>query len=256
MTSIHDRSLPRERQANLAASSAVAQRFSRVAARVSASVLTAAVVSGCANSERQTPTRWSTDVTAAAPRTKFAPSAYGVDASPRIASPRTRIGRGGGTYKVGKPYKIAGRWYVPREEPNYDRSGSASWYGDNFHGRLTANGETFDKYALTAAHPTLPLPSYVYVTNEENGRTVLVRVNDRGPYVHGRLIDLSHAVAHHLGFEHKGVAKVRVRYAGRAPLNGDHARELQYLARQPWYRGRAIAPFASRSSNRMLLGLF
>ncbi|MFX7784416.1 septal ring lytic transglycosylase RlpA family protein, partial [Acinetobacter baumannii] len=92
--------------------------------------------------------------------------------------------------------------------------------GADFHGRLTANGETYNMEALTAAHTTLPLPSYVYVTNETNGRTILVRVKDRGPYVGGRLIDLSHAAARALGTERQGTATVRVRYAGRAPLDG------------------------------------
>ena len=92
---------------------------------------------------------------------------------------------------VGKPYQVAGRWYTPRVDNNYDKTGKASWYGSNFHGRLTANGEIFDQNAMTAAHPTLPLPSYVRVTNLQNRRSVIVRVNDRGPFVADRLIDLS-----------------------------------------------------------------
>jgi len=108
----------------------------------------------------------------------------------------------------------------------------ASWYGSDFHGRHTANGEIFDLASLTAAHPTLPLPSYAYVTNLENGRTVLVRVNDRGPYVGDRIIDLSHASARALGYVERGKARVRVRYAGRAPLNGDDKYERRFLAEQ------------------------
>ncbi|MEL7048502.1 MAG: septal ring lytic transglycosylase RlpA family protein, partial [Pseudomonadota bacterium] len=112
----------------------------------------------------------------------------------------------------------------------YDRTGMASWYGPGFHTKQTANGEIFDENALTAAHPTLPLPSFAYVTNLENGRTLLVRINDRGPYKGNRILDASKRVARELGFEHQGVARVRVRYAGRAPLDGDDARERTHLA--------------------------
>jgi rare lipoprotein A len=153
-------------------------------------------------------------------------------------------------YKLGQPYRIANVWYVPREEPGYDRTGTASWYGADFHGRLTANGETYNMNALTAAHPTLPLPSYVTVTNLANNRTILVRVNDRGPYVGGRLIDLSKAAAHALGYETSGTAGVRVRYAGRAPLNGDDQRERQYLASQPWYGSQLAAAGSPERSVR------
>ena len=164
-------------------------------------------------------------------------SKYGVSSSPRGGDLR----KGGGTYKLGVPYRIGGRWYVPREEPSYDRQGVGSWYGDDFHGRKTANGEIFDMHALTAAHPTLPMPSYAYVTNLSNGRTILVRINDRGPYANDRVIDLSHASARALGYENKGTQQVRVKYAGRAPLNGDDRRERQYLASQPWSRGSGAA---------------
>jgi len=151
--------------------------------------------------------------------------------------------RGGGSYKVGTPYQIRGRWYVPREDSGYDRVGAASWYGPDFHGKRTANGETFDMYALTAAHKTLPLPSYVYVTNLENGRTLLLRVNDRGPYVDGRVIDLSLAAATALGYAGQGLAQVRVRYAGRAPLDGSDSAERQHLARQTWSRTAARSQY-------------
>jgi peptidoglycan lytic transglycosylase len=160
----------------------------------------------------------------------------GVTSSPRVIAGRA-VPKGGGIYKVGKPYEVAGRWYVPREAADYDRSGVASWYGEAFHGRRTANGEIYDMYALTAGHPTLPLPSYAYVTNLDNGRTILVRINDRGPYVNNRLIDLSWRSAHELGYSRRGLARARVRYAGPAPLNGNDAAERQYLAAQPWYRG-------------------
>ncbi len=112
--------------------------------------------------------------------------------------------------KVGKPYRVAGHWYVPREDWNYDEVGIASWYGAKFHGRRTASGEIFDMNKLTAAHRTLPLPSYVRVTNLENGRAINVRVNDRGPFVKGRIIDVSRRAAQLLGFAAKGTARVRV----------------------------------------------
>lgn len=161
----------------------------------------------------------------------------GTVASPRVIGPGSEVPKGGGTYKLGAPYKVAGRWYVPREEPGYDATGVASWYGTDFHGRRTANGEIYDMDALTAAHPTLPLPSYAYVTNLDNGRTVMVRINDRGPYARDRIIDLSRQTARVLGVESRGLAHVRVRYAGRAPLNGDDSRERRHLALQPWSPG-------------------
>lgn len=131
---------------------------------------------------------------------------------------------GGGRYHVGKPYQVAGRWFEPKEQPNYDKKGTASWYGEAFNRRKTSNGEWFDMTRLTAAHPTLPLPSYVKVTNLENGREVVVRVNDRGPFVGTRIIDLSKRSAEVLDFKHKGKAPVRVQYIGTAPLNdnGSH----------------------------------
>lgn len=170
----------------------------------------------------------------------------GTSASHRVIADGSRIPKGGGHYKVGVPYRIAGRWYYPREEPNYDRRGIASWYGDDFHGRKTANGEIYDMYALSAAHPTLPMPSYVWVTNEANGRTLLIRVNDRGPYAHDRVIDLSRAVARALGSESRGLAEVRVRYAGPAPLDGNDAREQAVLRHQPWYRPGDLNVAAAR----------
>ena len=150
----------------------------------------------------------------------FSPSFTGTEASPRVWDGGGPIPIRRGTYKLGNPYKVAGQTFIPRHEPDYDRTGIASWYGDDFHGRLTANGEVFDKHRLTAAHPTLPLPSLVRVTNLENGRTAVLRVNDRGPFLHGRLIDLSHASAFELGFLKRGIARVRVTYLGPADLGG------------------------------------
>lgn len=125
-----------------------------------------------------------------------------------------------GTYKLGSPYQVAGRWYRPYFDSEYDSVGTASWYGAAFHGRPTANGEIFDKERVSAAHPTLPLPSIVRVTNLENGRSVDLRVNDRGPFVGDRLIDLSEAAARELGFRDQGLAKVRVQFVSLAPARG------------------------------------
>lgn len=119
-------------------------------------------------------------------------------------------GRNGGTYKVGSPYQVDGVWYYPQEDPNYDETGIASWYGAPFHGQATANGERYDQNSLTAAHKTLPMPSYVRVTNLENGRSIIVRVNDRGPFVNNRIIDMSRRGAQLLGFDQVGTARVRV----------------------------------------------
>ena len=121
---------------------------------------------------------------------------------------------GGGGFKVGKPYQVDGVWYTPEWDEDYDETGLASWYGigDGFHGEQTANGEIFDTHALTAAHKTLPLPSIVRVTNLENGRAINLRLNDRGPFKPGRIIDVSKRAAELLGFDRKGMATVRVQY--------------------------------------------
>ena len=179
-------------------------------------------------------------------RAVFSEDEYGVSTSPRVTGFASRVPKGGGTFKIGPPYKVAGRWYVPRERPDYDELGVASWYGSDFHGRRTANGEVFDAYALTAAHPTLPLPCYAYVTNLDNNRTILVRVNDRGPYVNDRVIDMSYASAKALGYVTRGKARVRVRYAGRAPLNGDDRRERQFLASQSLQQEQRVARTTGR----------
>src|SRR5580692_5029645 len=151
---------------------------------------------------------------------------YGVSSSPRVVAFGEPVPKGGGTYRVGKPYTVAGRVYVPEEDVNYREEGMASWYGDDFHGRLTANGEVFDMESLTAAHPTLPMPCYARVTNLSNGKSLIVRVNDRGPYHGNRLIDVSNKAAELLEFKGNGVAHVRVDYVGRAPLEGSDDRQL------------------------------
>lgn len=145
----------------------------------------------------------------------------GVPSSPRVVEYGEPVPRGGGVYKVGTPYQVAGQWFHPREDPDYRNVGIASWYGLDFHGRRTANGEIYDMDALSAAHPTLPMPTYARVRNLENGREVVVRINDRGPFAHGREIDLSKRAAELLDFKHKGTARVEVSYLGRAPLDGD-----------------------------------
>ena len=125
---------------------------------------------------------------------------FGFDAKGRVVT----------NYKVGNPYQVAGKWYYPAEDYNYREEGIASWYGPGFHGKRTANGEIYDMNALTAAHKTLPMPSVVMVTNLENGRAMKVRVNDRGPFVDGRIIDLSRRAAQLMGMEQQGTARVLV----------------------------------------------
>ncbi len=131
-----------------------------------------------------------------------------------------------GIYKIGNPYQQDGVWYYPHEQPDYDETGIASWYGAEFHGQRTANGEVFDSNGLTAAHRTLPMPVNVRVTNLDNGRSLIVRVNDRGPFARGRIIDVSARAAELLGFKLQGTARVRVTYMGRALLpNGQPVEE-------------------------------
>ncbi|QJE72901.1 septal ring lytic transglycosylase RlpA family protein [Aerophototrophica crusticola] len=140
----------------------------------------------------------------------------------------------GGIYKVGEPYQINGVWYYPQVDYNYDQTGIASWYGPGFHTKSTANGETYNENELTAAHQTLPMPSLVRVTNLENGRSIVVRINDRGPFVAGRILDMSRRGAQLLGFDQQGTAKVRV----------------QVLAEE----SRAIAAAAQNGGNTQMAG--
>lgn len=155
----------------------------------------------------------------------FAESVYGVKASPRLVASGP-VPKGGGRYMVGKPYVVKGKTFVPKDNPGYDKVGIASWYGDAFHGRMTANGELYDKTHLSAAHPTLPLPSYARVTNTANGSSVIVRINDRGPFHQGRLIDLSRKTADMLDLAHSGTGEVRVQYVGPARMDGH---DMPYL---------------------------
>jgi rare lipoprotein A len=188
-------------------------RILRGAARLLVVSLICAFAASCA-STKDAPT----------PRKKrskeyFSETEYGVKASPRLYYGR-HVPKGGGRDVTGKPYKVKGKWYVPKEDKKYDKMGLASWYGSAFHGRQTANGEIYDQYHLSAAHPTFPLPSYARVTNLENGDSVIVRVNDRGPYHPGRIIDLSNKAAEMLEVQNKGTVKVRVQYVGRARMDG------------------------------------
>jgi len=210
------------------------KRGARRVAGIAAVALMAVAVASCA-SPQKTATKKKT-------RSKehFAESVYGVKASPRVSNLRTKLPRGGGRDQTGKPYMVKGRWYHPKEEKGYSKTGEASWYGSAFHGRLTANGEIYDMTHLTAAHPTMPLPSYARVTNLKNGNSVMVRVNDRGPYEKGRVIDLSQKAAEMLDYAHTGMASVKVDYVGRAPLDG---KDDSYLLAS--YRPGGAAPNAT-----------
>jgi rare lipoprotein A len=172
----------------------------------------------------------------------FSQSKYG-PASPRVVADGEPVPRGGGQYLIGHPYTIAGRTYYPGENSAYSAVGMASWYGDAFHGRRTANGEVYDMRSFTAAHPTMPLPSYARVTNLANGYSIIVRVNDRGPYHGGRVMDVSSRVADVLDFKGAGTAKVKVEYIGRAPLEGSDDSTLLATLRA----GREPVMVASRA---------
>lgn len=172
---------------------------------------------------------------------------YGVSASPRVVEAGEPVPKGGGTYRVGTPYVVAGRTYVPEDNRHYRAEGLASWYGEDFHGRLTANGEVYDVAAISAAHPTLPLPSYVRVTNLLNHRSLIVRVNDRGPYHSERLIDVSGRAAQLLEFRRRGTTFVRIEYLGPAPMQGSDDRVLEATLRQD---RPAPAPNFARSAAR------
>lgn len=132
---------------------------------------------------------------------------HGEAATGQAKTPPTDI-----PYKLGKPYKVAGVLYVPRDDRSYDRTGMASWYGKDFHGKPTATGRKYNMYEMTAAHTTLPTGTQVRVTNLASGRSVIVVIADRGPFSKKRIIDLSYAAAKHLGFIEQGTAKVRVTY--------------------------------------------
>lgn len=171
----------------------------------------------------------------------FAESAYGVKASPRVVE-NGPVPKGGGRRLVGDPYVVAGKVYKPSENPNYDAKGLASWYGSAFHGRYTANGEVYDQYSISAAHPTMPLPSYARVTNLDTGSSVIVRVNDRGPFHENRLIDLSDKAAELLDVKGHGTAHVRVKYVGPADISGHDMPYLMASYVRKGQRGPGIDP--------------
>jgi rare lipoprotein A len=173
---------------------------------------------------------------------------YGVAPSPRVVAEGEPVPKGGGRELVGRPYVVAGRTYVPHDVRRYVREGLASWYGTAFHGRQTANGEVFDRYSIAAAHPTLPLPSYARVTNLKNRRSMIVRVNDRGPYHGDRLMDVSERVAEALEFKRAGTARVRVEYIGKASLRGSDDEKLLATLRED---GRP-APFPGMTAPIMV----
>lgn len=175
-------------------------------------------------SHRKTALRALVLLLACAAVTACATPRYATSKGPSVASrpPASASGRVPATMR---PYQVRGRWYTPKHDPRYDEKGVASWYGEQFHNRNTANGEIFDMDLVTAAHKTLPLPSLVEVTDLDTGRKIKVRVNDRGPFVDGRIIDLSKGAAEKLGIYRKGVARVRVRYLGPAQEMGRRVAE-------------------------------
>jgi rare lipoprotein A len=180
--------------------------------------LSVAALAGCAGSPSAQRYALNRELGAIDPR-------YGVRPSPRVVEDGEDVPLGGGRYQVGKAYKIAGKTYVPTEKP-HSAVGTASWYGSDFHGRRTANGEVFDRNSFSAAHPTMPLPSYARVTNLGNSHSMIVRVNDRGPYHGGRVMDVSQRVAEALDFHRIGTARVKVEWLGRADLSGSDSATL------------------------------
>jgi len=150
----------------------------------------------------------------------FSHPKYGT-ASPRVVAEGADVPKGGGRQLIGKTYSVAGKRYTPYEKPvGYTAVGMASWYGEAFHGRRTANGEVYDRFGISAAHPTMPLPAYARVTNVLNNRSIIVRVNDRGPYHGGRIMDVSQRTADALAFRHLGTARIKLEYLGQASLAG------------------------------------
>jgi rare lipoprotein A len=219
-------------------------------ARVMALALVASALAACSTSE---PFRALTSPLAS-------PAALPASAQ-RPPNDLEPVAKGGGSFKIGRPYELNGRTYVPAEDPNYRTEGIASWYGPDFHGKPTANGETFDMNGISAAHPTLPMPSYLRVTNLANGRSIIVRINDRGPYARERVTDLSVGAAKALGFYDQGLARVRIEYVGRAPLGGSDDRMLLATLRHgspaptpSLARVAVAAPFALPSTNEKAAG--
>lgn len=181
-------------------------------ARLGCVALAGLLLANCAND--QVAKRRSKEI-GAFPSSKYGP------ASPRVVAEGEEVPKGGGRQLVGKTYTVAGKRYTPYEKPvGYTAVGAASWYGEAFHGRRTANGEVYDRNGISAAHPTMPLPAYARVTNLLNNRSIIVRVNDRGPYHSGRLMDVSQKTAEALAFRHLGTARIKLEYLGQASLAG------------------------------------
>jgi rare lipoprotein A len=188
-------------------------------------------------------------------RGAFTEAKFGVKASPRLSTAKNPP-KGGGRFMVGKPYTVAGKVYEPIENPiGYVAAGSASWYGNDFHGRQTANGEIFSATAISCASPVLPLPSYVRVTNTDNGRSIICRVNDRGPYMHGRVMDLSYRTAAILGYADRGIGNISVEYVGPAPLHGDDTRTLLASVDAPTRLDEKATRLAQADSPNLLSGI-
>ncbi len=191
------------------------QATARFAVRAVLCVVGAGLLAGCAQQPKS------------GTRSKeyFPSSIYG-RASERVVGEGEPVPRGGGQYLVGRPYTIAGKRYVPQSQPKEAQVGMASYYGGAFHGRRTANGEVYDMNSVSAAHPTMPLPSYARVTNMRNGRSIIVRVNDRGPYHSNRVMDVSSRVAEALAFRSVGTAQIKVEYVSKAGLQGSDDNKL------------------------------
>lgn len=183
------------------------------AARIGCVVLAGIFLANCAND--QVARRGRSKEIGAFPSSKYGP------ASPRVVADGQPVPKGGGRQLVGRPYSVAGKRYAPYDKPvGYTQIGTASWYGEAFHGRRTANGEVYDRHGVSAAHPTMPLPAYARVTNLLNNRSIIVRVNDRGPYHGGRVMDVSQKTADALAFRHLGTARIKLEYLGQASLAG------------------------------------
>ncbi|PTM42897.1 septal ring lytic transglycosylase RlpA family protein [Bosea sp. 124] len=183
------------------------------ALRLGCVALAGLFLANCAND--QVARRGKSKEIGAFPQSKYGP------ASQRVVAEGEEVPKGGGRQLIGKTYSVAGKRYTPYDKPvGYTAVGTASWYGEAFHGRRTANGEVYDRHGISAAHPTMPLPAYARVTNMLNNRSIIVRVNDRGPYHGGRVMDVSQKTAEALAFRHLGTARIKLEYLGQASLGG------------------------------------
>jgi len=194
------------------------------ALRLGCVALAGLFLANCAND--QVARRGKSKEIGAFPQSKYGP------ASPRVVADGEDVPKGGGRQLIGKSYSVAGKRYTPFDKPiGYTAVGTASWYGEAFHGRRTANGEVYDRHGISAAHPTMPLPAYARVTNTLNQRSIIVRVNDRGPYHGGRVMDVSQKTAEALAFRHLGTARIKFEYLGQASLGGSDDKLLMATLR-------------------------